>query len=353
MNLSKNQKGVTCNKIGIKIHESKNDYKVNPFLSTNSNQINNKSNEINKSNGNINKTSEKNSFDTLDLDIDNYSLNELFHLFGIEESILTDEIMKRSKQKVLKVHPDKSQLDSKFFLFFSKAYKKLYTIYEFQNKSTKKEIKLTDFFNESNNNILNNIFEKNKFFEKSEEFNKWFNEKFEKYKLDDSTDSGYGDWLKSEEGIYDTSHVTKANMKEEFEKQKKQIQSLCVYNGINDNYSSALGGSILGSQNNYTSFDGNGYTDLKQAYEESVIPVTDDDYNNMPKFRNIEEYKNHRSSVNINPIDKELSMKKLYKQNELSEQQSMATAFQLAQQTEKAEKQKSLFWAELKQLTNY
>ena len=55
---------------------------------------------------------------------------------------------------------------------------------------------------------------------------------------------------------------------------------------------------------NYTSGsmfanDSISYTDLKQAYVESVIPVTNEDYDKMPKFRNIEEYKRYRETVYI------------------------------------------------------
>ena len=42
------------------------------------------------------------------------------------------------------MHPDKSHLDSKYFLFFSKAYKRLYSIYDFQNKSSNKSYKDQD-----------------------------------------------------------------------------------------------------------------------------------------------------------------------------------------------------------------
>ena len=42
--------------------------------------------------------------------------------------------LKNAKQIVLKIHPDKSQLEPKYFIFFSGAYKRLYSIYEFQNK---------------------------------------------------------------------------------------------------------------------------------------------------------------------------------------------------------------------------
>ena len=86
---------------------------------------------------------------------------------------------------------------------------------------------------------------------------------------------------------------------------------------------------LLDYNNNFTSGslfrnDGMGYTDLKQAYVESVIPVTAEDYNNMPKFRNIEEYKRHRDTVDTKPLDKEKSMKQLYTDNKIQEEESVA-----------------------------
>ena len=332
----------SCQKAGIKIHESPLLQKVeqNNYSPLQKVEQNNYSNQ--------------NRYKSIDLDIENYSLNELYHLFGISESILSDEIMRESKQIVLKTHPDKSQLEPKYFLFFSKAYKRLYSIYEFQNKSSKKEIKDVDYFTDENGTILNNMFEKNKELKSPKNFNKWFNDQFDKHKINDD-ENGYGEWLKSEEGIYDTSNVTKANMAQEFEKQKRQIQSLTVYNGINDNYSSTLGGSILGQQNNYTSSsnDGIGYTDLRQAYVESVIPVTNDDYNKMPKFKNMEEYKNHRNTVDTTPLDKDSALQKLYQKNQKEEQESTALAFHYAKQLEQSQKKSDSFWSGLKQLTNF
>jgi hypothetical protein len=109
--------------------------------------------------------------------------------------------------------------------------------------------------------------------------------------------------------------------------------------------------------NNYTSGslftnDGIGYTDLKQAYVESVIPVTDEDYNNMPKFRNIEEYKRYRETVDTKPLDKETSMKQLYTSNKLQEEESIALAYHYAKQAEKANKSSQNFWSSIKQISN-
>jgi hypothetical protein len=96
-----------------------------------------------------------------------------------------------------------------------------------------------------------------------------------------------------------------------------------------------------------------GYTDLKQAYEESVIPVTDDDYNNIPKYRNVNDYKNARDNLNTTPIAKEDALKQLFQQQKREEDESVALAFQLAKQNEKALEKNKSFWGELKQLTGW
>jgi hypothetical protein len=306
----------SCPKSGIKIHNSDNDYKKDPFQ--------------------------------IDLNIENYSVNDLYRLFSI--NVLDENTMKEAKKVVLKTHPDKSKLDPQYFLFFSAAYKRLHGIYEFQNKSTKKTVPANDaFINKENGKVLNNMLQGNKELQDPGNFNKWFNQQFEKHRIDDPNGHGYGDWLKSNEGIYDVGFVSKANMAQEFEQQKKQIQALTVYNGVQESFSS-FSGSMLGQQSNYSGDNGS-YTDLRQAYVESMIPVTEEDYKNIPKYRNVEEYKAGRGSVA--PLDKETAMKKLMEQNSKDEQESSARAFYYAQQTERANKQSQSFWSGLKQLTNF
>jgi hypothetical protein len=347
----------SCPKIGIKIHESNNDYKTNPF-----NSISNPKQNVNLNTTNHNsKISELCNANNFDLNIENYSMKDILHLFNIQSELLNEDVMKDAKKFVLKTHPDKSNLDPKYFLFYSSAYKKLYGVFEFQNKSSKKKIDQTDYSNDSNNKILDNVFTKNEALKDPKNFNEWFNQKFEQYKTDDLGDinKGYGDWLKSNEGVIDASNVAKADMANEFERYKKQIQSITVYNGVNDAFSSTIGTSLLSHQNNYTSNglfnDGLGFTDLRQAYEESVIPVTEEDYQNIPKYQNINEYKNARDNDNINtgPPNKEEALKKLYAQQKLKEEESVALAFQLAKQDEKARAKNKSFWGELKQITGW
>jgi len=372
-----------CPKSGIKIHKSDNDYSKDPFVNYNNKQSNkiifntnnpnnpnNPNNTNNTNNTNTNNTNTNNpnntnntntSNKTIDLNIDNYSREDLYELFGISNIILTDEIMKETKKIVLKTHPDKSKLEPKFFLFYSQAYKRLYRIYEFQNKSTKNRSE-TNYANEraneenENNLILKNVFSENKNLETPENFNKWFNEAFDKYKLEDANENGYGQWLKSEEGIANVTNVSKADMNIEFEKQKKQIQALNVYKGVNETYMPmSCGTSLMEYNDNFTSGnifsnEGMGYTDLKQAYVESIIPVTEDDYNKIKKFKNVEEYKTHRNNVDITPLKKEEAERKLYYEKQKLDEENVALAFQYAKQTEKAMNNNKSFWGSLKQL---
>jgi hypothetical protein len=323
-----------CPKAGIKIRQSDNDYKEDPF--------------INQSKLTKPISFQNTTLNTLDLDLDNYSLDDLYHLFNINGNILNDESMKLAKQIVLKMHPDKSQLDSKYFLFFSKAYKRLYNIYEFQNKSTKKKMDNEDYFNESNKTILDNMFDKNKDFKDSKNFNSWFNEAFEKGRLENPTEQGYGDWLKSDEGFISVNeNVTKGNMNDVFEQKKKQIQSLTLYTGVTDMVSSSFGGSLLDGGNDFSS---DNYTDLKQAYTETLIPVTQEDYNKMQKFNNISEYKRHRDQVDTTPLTKEEAERKLLQQQQEHDQHSAALAFKYAKESEKAKEKQNNFWSDLTQI---
>ena len=335
---------------GVRINQTKNEYIEDPF--GNVNPFSNPYGEKDLSNISYNKS----SYNTIDLNIDSYSREDIYKLFGIQTENLNEQIMKEAKKIVLKTHPDKSHIDSKYFLFFSKAYKRLYGIYEFQNKSTKKVGDTNEYFSTDNTTVLDNMFEKEKSLKNTTNFNTWFNEQFEKNKLEDSTEAGYGNWLKSNEDVIDVSNVSKANMASEIDKIKKQVQSITVYNGVNDQCSSSFGGSALMEyNNNFTSGsifsnDGMGYTDLKQAYVESVIPITEDDYNKMPKFKSIEEYKQHRNNSDTKPIEKEEALKQLYHKNKQKDEESAALAFHYAKQSEKVKKNNDTFWSGLKQL---
>jgi hypothetical protein len=287
----------------------------------------------------------------LDLNLDNYSLSDLFNLFNIQSETLDDNIMYNAKQITLKMHPDKSRLDPKFFIFFRKAYERLNEIYKFQNKSLKKSKDTNDVsMSEDQMTILKNFETQNKFENKSD-FNQWFNQNFEKYRIDNPNERGYGDWLKSDDNIINVNeNVTMSNMNQIFEQKKKQIQAVTVYSGIQNDMAS-FKGSSFSLLNDGDNFSSEHYTDLKQAYTETVIPVTLEDYEKIPKFNNIEEYKSHRRNVDVTPIDNLEAMRILERQERNAEKESQALAYRYAREAEKAKENQNMFWSALKQLT--
>jgi len=294
------------------------------------------------------------TLDKLDLDLNNYSLNDLYTLFNIEDNDLTVDTLKQAKQVVLKMHPDKSRLEPKFFLFFSSAYKKLKEVYDFQNKSyTNKKYVDEDFFEEGNKELLNNMFQKPEFKDTNGKgFNKWFNDAFEKSRLEDPNAHGYQDWLKSDDGFMSVDeNVTQSNMNEIFERQKKQLQDVIVYKGITDSVSSSsIGGSLFGDTTNYSSGI---YTDLRQAYTETLIPVTEEDYNKMHKFASLNEYKSHRDRVDVTPLSESDATKMLYDKKKGDDHQSASLAYKYALESEQVKKKQNGFWSDLKKLTNF
>ena len=65
--------------------------------------------------------------EALDLDINNYELEDILSLFKLPTNY-NEQHLKQAKQVVLKIHPDKSGLSADYFVFYSKAYKMLYSI---------------------------------------------------------------------------------------------------------------------------------------------------------------------------------------------------------------------------------
>ena len=115
----------------------------------------------------------------LDLDINNYKLSDLLNLFKLRETFDEDDL-KRAKQIVLKTHPDKSGLDSKYFLFYSKAFKSILQIWEFrkkgdinQEKNRNTEYTEYDGSEKENKRVLDQFFKKTTKLQDKNQFNQW------------------------------------------------------------------------------------------------------------------------------------------------------------------------------------
>jgi len=373
-----------CNKAGIKIHESNN----NPIPNIDDDQLSfyNRIKDQNKPTGiriekgdneyiddpfngadpfknpDGEKPLEKKTFhsNSLDLDLKNYSREDLFKLFGITTQSLTPEIMKLCKQTVLKTHPDKCSLPDSYFIFFGKAYKRLLSIYEFQRKN---QVNITidsnydnlDSEYRQNGQTLDKMFKDNKNLKNPDNFNSWFNKQFEKMKIEEEDNNGYGDWMKSDNDIPNLNNVSKNNLNNEMNKYKKHVQTLVEYKGISDSNTGWGGCELISKDNNFTNASSGGdsmnFTDLKQAYTQSVIPVTEEDYHKQKKYKNLEELNRDRSQK-IDTFSQEQTMEMLYNKNKIEEEQSTAMGFYFAQQEELIKQRTNDFWSTLKKIEN-
>ena len=298
---------------------------------------------------------------TVDLDLNNYSLEDILALFQLQENF-NEADLKRAKQQVLRLHPDKSRLDPKYFLFYSKAYKTVYSIWEFKNKNENKTMNTEEYIpldtsEENKKKALETFFDQNKTLRDANNFNKWFNEQFEKQKVKaDEDEDGYGSWLKSNENVDDTEITNMRAMNEHFDKRKKEVRALVVQKDVQDITSQAGAGSNLldGPQDNYSSdvFSSVGFQDLKQAHVESVIPVSNEDYDNTLKFRNVNEFVSYRNNQNTVPLSEIQAQQYLAEREKNESTMSTKRAYELAKQTEVAQEKNKDFWGSIMKIDN-
>ncbi len=300
----------------------------------------------------------------MDLNIENYDLDDILKLFKMSKNF-TEEDLKSAKKIVLKTHPDKSGLPPEYFRFYSQAYKKVYFIWKFKsstkdnNLKTYEEIasdeKIGHFSNHKKDKLSD--FLSSNHLKDGKNFNKWFNEQFEKNKIQNEEETnGYGEWLKSNEDVDDEKRISYTQMGEEIEKKKQQVRSLVVHKGIDEFYSGFSGASNLTGDNpecfGSDLFSSLQYEDLRKAHVESVIPVTMDDYNNVKKFKNLNEYNNYRNSQDIVPLSELQAAEYLNNKNKYEEIQTTNRAYKLAQQLEESNKKQKEFWGSIMKIKN-
>jgi hypothetical protein len=303
--------------------------------------------------------------DSVDLDINNYNLQDILSLFKIPVNF--DELdMKMAKQVVLKTHPDKSKLPAEYFLFYSKAYKMLHSVWEFRKRGevdskNPKNTEYSNYSDEDKNILLDQFFESNEKFKKSANFNRWFNEQFERNKLsNEAEEKGYGEWLKTDEDIDEAANnVSMATMKQEFDKKKDKARSLIVREDVQEIFSNNSFSSSSAELSNdapvtYDSglFSGLGFQDLYKAHTETVIPVTEEDYEQKQKFRSVNDYQSYRNNQDTKPLSEVQAQQYLNQRNAKEEEKAVRRAYELAKQTELAKQKNQEFWSGLQLLQN-
>ena len=292
--------------------------------------------------------------ENLDLNIHNYELNDLLGLFKLPFHF-DDSDLKTAKRIVLKTHPDKSGLDKEYFLFFSQAYKYLLKIYSLRQSSTttNTEYEKDDLWENEHNVLIDGKISSMD----QKDYNKWFNETFEKMKMkDDVEETGYGDWLKSNDDIVTDKISNSGEMNEYIQNKKQELRALVVHNDFQDSVNGRGDNLIREVPENYGSgmFDKLQFEDLRKAHVESVIPVTDEDFHNRKKYATVDELNRARTQDSV-ANEKEWFSSHEDKLNNLKtadEDINIRRAYKLLNQDEQARENYNKFWSDLKRLKN-
>lgn len=284
--------------------------------------------------------------ENLDLNIDNYSLEDILSLFQLE-SDFTEDDLKSAKKMVLMTHPDKSNLDQKVFLFFTKAYKYLYFIFQFRHRSDKTIREDLDG-DEAHAEIIAKIRSK-------EDFNKVFNELFEEHKMSNAfSEKGYDEWYRGEDEE-EQQHKkvnNQADMRQAFYEEKKRKMDIIEYKGIQDMEDTSHFDLTGEAPENYGSslFSNLQYEDLKKAHTENIIPVSEEDYDPAKHFRSVTQLQSFREQQDTNPIDDSQVKRYLENKDKLEARESTRRAFLLAKQMEEGERKNELILSKFKYL---
>lgn len=233
--------------------------------------------------------------------IDECTLDDLFGLFEMEE--LNLEELKQAKKKVLMLHPDKnrSRDTTAYYSYFKNAYNKLEQVFEFMNKQPKKsrdyhteDLLQKEFYDYCRKHEL-----------KDKEFHQTFNELFEKVYIQDK--EGYGEWLQSDEGIYE---------KGDLEGSRKKAMALIVPQELKTVQE-------IDPQN------------IKDAYVESVLPIEAEKiFQSTPRFSTVEEYQRYQAKSLVPPTCTQESEKILRDKEHSEYRSSLHLSYELLKKTE-------------------
>jgi hypothetical protein len=246
------------------------------------------------------------------LDIQDYSLDEIFHLFKIPSKIhITTEHIKQAKKITLQMHPDKSKLPHEYFMFYKKAFEIIISYYETQQKTsqmvpTEKDIEYEHLEENINEKEIAKQIQK---ISAEKSFHKKFNTLFEE-NMREKIDTAQNEWFTNEDPLFINTNIKSVSqMNETLEKIKEKTQSMSIYRGIQTLNSSSNGSNLYddNSREDYISSDPFSklkYDDLRKVHkDQTVFSISEKDLSKVKKYDNVDQYQRSREG-NYIPLEK-------------------------------------------------
>lgn len=279
------------------------------------------------------------------LDINNYSLEEIFGLFELDYN-LTDDAMRAAKKKVLMTHPDKSRLPAHYFHFYKQAYEIVLNIYKQKSKFNDQAASSTTAVAYSPNvtvsKSVGNVADDDHVAQQIASvakkmdggaFNSKFNELYDKNMVR-KTDTSRYDWFKQAEPVLDdfsNKHVNPKNMGAELENVKQRQAALQVYKGVQEMRMPGGGATSCyddDETDDYVACDVFGklkFDDLRKVHkDQTVFAVSEKDYDKRPQYKTVEQFvKDRDAGGGGTPLAKEQATSLLARQQKEHEQSIM------------------------------
>lgn len=280
------------------------------------------------------------------LNIQEYSLEEVLGLFDLHSYDISIDDLKRAKKKVLMLHPDKSKLEAKYFLFYKKAFDVIIQFYDNQHRQDKQvdqnSLAYDPNINQQNKSTSKKISQTVSKME-GNTFNEKFNELFENNHMGHVQDPSKNEWFKNEESSFDLPQgkISKQTMDDKFQHIKQQTSSLVKYNGVQTINQGGSGTNQLydDDDNGYVASDPFGklkFDDLRKVHrDQSVLAVSENDIHNMKTYNNVEEFNRDRSQYSYDPIEKQHADKLLQEQERAMRHKMMEKEYKSKLELEK------------------
>jgi hypothetical protein len=247
------------------------------------------------------------------LDILQYSYDDLLQLFDLDDKIreITMDDIKQAKMKVLRLHPDKSKLDAKYFLFYKKALDKIVFFYNNNNRQNQKVENIDYTTDNINGTAIQPLVA-----DKEGKFLKWFNNRFneittKKAKPDDDRNG----WFAKEEPVYNVeTNVLQSNISNAMNTMKQKTNQLANYKGVENLVSSSCGTNFFedvddddANQYEYISTDPFSqlkYDDLRKVHkDQSIFAVSENDFAKYTPRASVEDLVKERGSQPLTPMN--------------------------------------------------
>ena len=263
---------------------------------------------------------------THNLDIHTYSFYEIMELFDIPNihHVSLDDL-KRAKKKVLMLHPDKSKLPPEYFLFYKKAFDVVVRMYDSVQKVSQvvedQEYSAEKVSHESTKKMqksLKNI--------PSDTFHNEFNALFEQH-MKKPVNEDKNAWFRDDQSQYNETITSAGQMGDALERIKIQQQNLVKYNGVQPIQMMNAGTNALyeddGDETDQAYvgsdiFSKLKYDDLRKVHkDQTVFSIRESDMQNVPQYRNIDEYSRARDVSQVKPMERSKAQQMMEEQEHI------------------------------------